>query len=323
VTAPAAATVVRISLDGRGLERLGGAIAGVREGAVFRVDGAGALACLQGIFSNDLEAPGPGSLVYGAFLSPKGMILADAWILRDADAFRVFLPLAAREAAAGIFQRSLPPRLARAHDETGSWAAAWLGGSRGRAVLEGWLGPDAPPAGRLHARPDGLHVGAADSPFAALIAGPSGSVGTALRELEAAGAAPAEEGELEAVRILAGWPALGAEIDAKTLPQEVRFDDLDGLSYAKGCYVGQETVARLHFRGHANRELRGLEWEGTAPDEFELFHAGRPVGRIRSLLLLPGRTLGLAPVRREVGIGATVEAGGQEGRVVALPFEAG
>ncbi|HJS48584.1 MAG TPA: hypothetical protein VJ773_11410, partial [Gemmatimonadales bacterium] len=142
----------------------------------------------------------------------------------------------------------------------------------------------------------------------------------ALEVLGTAGAAPASEAELEALRILAGWPALGAEIDGKTLPQEVRFDEHAGLSYTKGCYVGQETVARLHFRGRANRELRGLAWEGAGPSGDELLLAGKPVGQLRSLLVLPGRWLGLAPVRREVEPGTEVDAGGAPARVIIPPF---
>src|SRR5204863_149594 len=72
--------------------------------------------------------------------------------------------------------------------------------------------------------------------------------------LAAAGAVEAEPAMLELARILAGWPRLGAEVDDKTIPQEVRFDEIGGVSYTKGCYTGQETVARLHFRGHANRQ---------------------------------------------------------------------
>ena len=73
-----------------------------------------------------------------------------------------------------------------------------------------------------------------------------------------AGATGGTSEDREAARILAGWPRLGAEIEERTLPQEVRYDEIGGVSYTKGCYTGQETVARLHFRGHTNRELRGL-----------------------------------------------------------------
>src|SRR5690606_16153394 len=102
---------VRVELGAAGLARLEGAVVGPREAAIFRVEGSGALACLQGIFCNDLEAAGEGGLAYGGFLSPKGMILTDAWALRAAGGLTVVLPAAARQAAADLFRRSLPPRL--------------------------------------------------------------------------------------------------------------------------------------------------------------------------------------------------------------------
>lgn len=311
---------VRAELDAGGLARLEGALAGPREAAIFRVEGGGALACLQGIFCNDLEAPGEGALIYGAFLSPKGMILADAWVLRAGGGFTVLLPAAARQAAADLFRRSLPPRLARARDESDGWRTAWVGGRRGHDALARWLGPEAPPAGRVIARADGLLVAAAAAPFSGLLAGPAAVIESALAALRESGVDAAGPGDLEALRILAGWPALGAEIDEKTLPQEVRFDEIGGVSYSKGCYVGQETVARLHFRGHANRVLRGLAWEGGAPSGDDLSRDGKAVGRLRSLLVLPGRCLGLAPLRREVAVGESVDAGGTGARVVDLPF---
>ncbi len=311
---------VRVELGAAGLARLEGAVVGPREAAIFRVEGGGALACLQGIFCNDLEAPGEGALVYGAFLSPRGMILADAWVLRAAGGFTVVLPAAARQAAADLFRRSLPPRLARARDASDDSRAAWVGGRHGSDALDRWLGAEAPLPGRVLARADGLLAAAAPAPFAGLLAGPAAAIEAAMASLPAAGAAAAGPGDLEAIRILSGWPALGAEIDEKTLPQEVRFDEIGGLSYSKGCYVGQETVARLHFRGHANRLLRGLAWEGGEPAGDELSREGKAVGRLRSLLVLPGQCLGLAPLRREVAVGESVDGGGRAARVVELPF---
>ena len=311
---------VRVELGAADLARLEGAVAGPREAAIFRVEGSGALACLQGIFCNDLEAPGEGALVYGAFLSPKGMILADAWVLRAAGGFTIVLPATARQAAVELFRRSLPPRLARARDESDDWRAAWVGGRRGREALDRWLGMDAPLPGRVLARADGLLVAAAPAPFTGLLAGPAAVTESALASLRGTGVDAAGPGDLEALRILAGWPALGAEMDGKTLPQEVRFDEIGGVSYSKGCYVGQETVARLHFRGHANRVLRGLAWAGGAPSGDDLSRDGKVVGRLRSLLVLPDRSLGLAPLRREVAVGESVDAGGTAARVVELPF---
>ena len=129
---------------------------------------------------------------------------------------------------------------------------------------------------------------------------------------------------MELARILAGWPRLGAEIDDKTLPQEVRFDAINGVSYTKGCYTGQETVARLHFRGHTNKELVGLTWEGTIdPTDPTITQDDRPVGRVTSAAWLSPfqQYVGLGIVRRHTKRDQPVMAASSSADVVRLPFE--
>ena len=123
-------------------------------------------------------------------------------------------------------------------------------------------------------------------------------------------------------RILAGWPALGLEIGSKTLPQEVRFEELDGVSFTKGCFIGQETVARVHFRGRTQREVRGLDWLDLQPLEgAEIHGVDRQLGEVHSVLILPDRRIGLGTIRREADIGDSVLAGGREAKVTPLPFD--
>jgi folate-binding protein YgfZ len=117
-------------------------------------------------------------------------------------------------------------------------------------------------------------------------------------------------------------------VDEKTLPQEIRFDELGGVSYTKGCYTGQETVSRLHFRGHANRMLRGLLLDATPADPVPatVQYQDRDVGALTSLAWLAqgphaGRWLGLAVLRREVTPGAMVRVAAVDARVVDLPFQ--
>ena len=315
-----------LTLDRERLERVRrGAAVVLDRPAVYRITGPGALACLQGLFTNDLEQPGDGSLVYGAMLTPKGMIVADAWIARHGSTLTLIAPARGREALQTIFQRGLPPRLARAEDVTDAGAVAWvLGGHGFQTLVQSGVGvPDA--AGRVleQAGGDPLLVALAPegAPFAALLAGASSAVESAARRVQLAGALRGEASDLHAARILAGWPALGVEIDERTLPQEVRYDEIGGVSYTKGCYTGQETVARLHFRGHTNRELRGLAWrEPGAPEGRGVVAGEKEVGTVRSTLTVDGRMLGLALVRREVEPGAEVTAGGRGARVVRLPF---
>lgn len=107
--------------------------------------------------------------------------------------------------------------------------------------------------------------------------------------------------ELERLRILAATPAWGRELDDRVLPAEAGLEER-AISFTKGCYPGQEPVARLHYRGHPNRGLRVLELVGSAPPTYdaELTLDGKVVGRVTSAVADGGRILALAYVRREV-----------------------
>jgi folate-binding protein YgfZ len=116
---------------------------------------------------------------------------------------------------------------------------------------------------------------------------------------------PAAEEELERLRILARRPRWGREIDDRVLPAEAGLTETH-VSFTKGCYPGQEPIARLHHRGKANRELRVLEVEGAPDPETEVIHGEKAVGRITSSV--PG--LALAYVRVEVPVDAELTVGG-------------
>jgi tRNA-modifying protein YgfZ len=303
-----------------------GAIVVTTQPAIFRVQGSGALTCLQGLLTNDLVRPGDNALVYGALLTPKGAVVVDYWVLRQADTFTLVAPRSGREASLDLFRRQLPPRLAKVTDVTEQARVAWLIGARAFQTLaeSGISTPEA--AGRVasvggEVSPVALALAPENAPFVALAVGAEPAVAALSSRLLSAGAVPGDERDLHAARILCGWPALGAEIDERTLPQEVRYDEIGGVSYTKGCYTGQETVARLHFRGHTNRELRGLRWRRAQPLETRAIQKGeREVGSVRSTLSLEDRAIGLGLIRREVALGEELLAGGQPATVVALPF---
>lgn len=326
-TEPAPPTI-QVTLAGDTLHRVQRGTTAVRTSpAIFRVEGPGAVACLQGLLTNDVEKPGVGAMVYGAMLTPKGMIVLDLWALRSAEAFTLIADPSAREPAMELFRRSLPPRLAQVTDLTGSHTVAWLIGDGAQGALRTAGGAELPAAGRIiqhdiEGKPVQLGVGTPQAWFRALAVGPAGRVDTLVRNLRASGVVEGTDHHRHAARILAGWPALGAEIGERTLPQEVRFDEVGGVSYTKGCYTGQETVARVHFRGHPNRELRGVTWDDHRPiEDGTVASLGREVGAVSSVLLLPGRRLGLAVIRREVEVGQEVTVGGCQARVVALPMD--
>ncbi|MEO5798645.1 MAG: hypothetical protein ABIZ70_12400 [Gemmatimonadales bacterium] len=271
--------------------------------AVFHLTGSGVADCLQGVLTNDVIKGGEQALIWGAVLTPKGMIISDVWVRRRGAEAWVIVPAAARETLQLLFTRSFPPRLAKARDVTGTLAVRWLTGGAPEALADADL-----------VRPRDA------APFAALLLTEDPVRDEA--RLAEAGWHSRPAGWADALRLLEGWPTLGREIDEKTLPQEVRFDELQGVRYDKGCYTGQETVARLHFRGHANRGLVGLRWtEGLKPADAVVRLGEREVGSVRTLGQLGGEWVGLGIVRREVAAGTEVTAGDAKALVVELPFD--
>lgn len=114
---------------------------------------------------------------------------------------------------------------------------------------------------------------------------------------------------LEVARIEAGRPLWGRDMDDNTIPQEANLGTFSALSFDKGCYTGQETVARIHFRGHVNRHLRVLHSSTPLPTGAELRTAeGKVVGDVRSSAVSPRLgPIAIAMVRREVELGATLQ----------------
>jgi aminomethyltransferase len=310
-----------------------GAVALARPGlARFQLTGEGRIACLQGLVTCDVEGPGDGAHLFGALLTPKGMIVAPLWLARVDDAVALELPAAAADAVRQTFGRVLPPRLCRAEDVTASTASLGLYGPQAAELLAAASGAEPPAAPGRAAR---LTVAGRDvvaSRVAArgldgfdLLAGGGGDA--VLAALLAHGAAVAGPALIEERRILSGFPRLGAEIDDRSLPQEVGFDELGAVSYTKGCYVGQETVARVHFRGHPNRRLVGLALGGALPPAppFEILDGERVLGRLTSAAWSPdaAQYVGLAVLRREVQGGAILALpGGSPAAVHLLPWPA-
>jgi tRNA-modifying protein YgfZ len=128
------------------------------------------------------------------------------------------------------------------------------------------------------------------------------------------------EAAAEVVRVESGRPRWGHELDESVIPQEAGLNER-AVSFTKGCYVGQETVARLHYRGKPNRHLRGLRLSEPVPAETPLALGEREVGRVATSVLSPRLgPIALAIVRREAEPGASLAAGEATVEVVTLPF---
>jgi tRNA-modifying protein YgfZ len=115
--------------------------------------------------------------------------------------------------------------------------------------------------------------------------------------------------EAERARIEAAEPRWGSELDERALPAEAGLDRTH-ISFTKGCYPGQEPIARLHYRGHVNRQLRVLDVDEATPGD-QIVHEGKSVGRVTSAV--PGRALGY--VRTEVPQDAELEIAGTPARL--------
>ena len=141
-------------------------------------------------------------------------------------------------------------------------------------------------------------------------------------ELLGRGAATVSLDAAECLRVERGRPRYGIDLDSSTIPQEAGLNER-AVSFTKGCYVGQETVARLHYRGKPNRHLRGLRLSAPADSGEELRLAERSVGRLGSSAVSPKLgPIALALVRREAAPGARVNVGerGVSALITELPF---
>jgi folate-binding protein YgfZ len=257
---------------------------------------------LQGQVSNDVEALAPGQGCYATLLTAKGKIRCDMRILRGDDWFLLdcepqALPVLEHMVRVYSIGRDVKSR----RDERGLWSIL---GPAARDAL------DNPPPPEEHAHTDGevgLYV-ATDQGVDVIGERPD------LPE------APVEVAEC--LRIEAGRPRLGFELGDDVIPQEAALNER-AISFSKGCYVGQETVARLHYKGKPNRHLRGLRLSEPAERGQPIRAGERVVGQIGSTSASP--TLGpiaLALLRREVAPGDSVQVGdaGAVAEVVELPF---
>ena len=310
-----------------------GAVLAFVPAGVLELSGPGAVACMQGLLTNDIERPGDGAFVYGALLTPKGMIVVDGWAGRRGDLVRLTTSAEGRERAALIFQKSIPPRLARVADRSADLRVLRLAGPSAIPLAEAARLPVPIPssAGRVDAA-EAIEVARAPdgAPFALQWIGSPTDLGGIRSRLAASGAVECDPEVLQLARILAGWPGLTSEVDDRTLPQEIRYDEIGGVSYTKGCYTGQETVSRVHFRGHPNRALRGLLFSAEPPQQWHTAQSivldDKEVGRLTSVAWVPegppgsGVWMGLAILRREVAEGALVRVGMTEARVTVLPL---
>jgi folate-binding protein YgfZ len=276
--------------------------------AKFLVRGGEAADFLQGQVSNDVEALEPGTGCYATVLSHKGKLRTDLRILRGEDWFWLDTEAIGYAVLEHMLRTYSLGRDVQYEDVTESRSLLSLVGPAARERLDA-AAPDAE-----HSFVNGEH-----GMYVATLLGVDVvcEPGTTL-DVE-----PVSEEAAECLRIEAGRPRLGYDMDAETMPQEAGINDR-AVSFSKGCYVGQETVARLHYRGKPNRHLRGLRLTEAAERGTEVMLGDKVVGRVGSTCVSPRLgPIALALVRREAEPGDTVTVGGAPAEVAGLPFSLG
>ncbi|HEU4393082.1 MAG TPA: folate-binding protein [Solirubrobacterales bacterium] len=275
---------------------------------------------LQGQLTNDVEGLEPGDGQYAALLDRKGHMQADMRVLRLA-AEEIWLdtePVSLATARRHLEMYSVG-REVKVDDVTEARAVLSLIGPRSVEVAgTAALPPNACAASTI-AGAECLAVGTRDG--IDLIAAVAD--GERLREaLLAAGAVAVVAEAAEILRVEAGVPRFGAEMGTETMPAEAGIVE-DAVSFTKGCYIGQETVARLHYKGRPNRHLRGLRLSAPTEPGAALRLGEKEVGRLGGAVVSPVLgPIGLAVLRREAEPGAELAVGedGVTAHVVDLPF---
>jgi folate-binding protein YgfZ len=291
-----------------------------RERGVIAVTGPDGAEYLQGQVTNDVEALQVGEGQYAALLDRKGKMQADLRILRVGEAeIQVDLEPAPKDQALRHLTMYSIGRDVAVTDATAERALLSLIGPRAAEIAASPPLPEFANETITVAGTRALAVGTRDGIDLFCAAADRDRLLAALIE---AGAVEVTAEAVEIVRVEAGVPRFGAEMDAGTMPAEAAIVE-DAVSFTKGCYIGQETVARLHYKGKPNRHLRGLKLSGAAAPGAALRLGEKEVGTLGGAVVSPALgPIGLAIVRREAepGTELTVGEDGVTAEVVALPF---
>jgi len=288
----------------------------------IRFGGPRASELLTGLVTNDVLSLQPGHGQYAGALTPKGKLAADLRIFADNEGLLTDTSARASQNWRDIVAKYVNPRVAPYRDITAETRDVGVFGPKARHLVATATHADPVALGAL---PPYGHI-AADLPAGRMlivrvaeieaegyeIILPIAAEREFREKLLSHGAIPGSPQTWNVARVEAGRPEWGIDMNDSTIPQEANFDSLGAISYTKGCYTGQETVARVHFRGHVNKYLRKLHFVSASipPTSAELVDdAGEIVGDVRSVAMSPRQGgVAIAMVRREVAAGATLHA---------------
>jgi folate-binding protein YgfZ len=276
---------------------------------------------LQGQVTNDIESLTSGEGCYAAFLTPKGKMLGDLRVLDAGDELLLDTERIALQELFNMIRRFSIGYDTELHKRTLERGLLSLIGPESGAIAGAGQLASTEHAHRL-VDVGGVSTRAVRTDVGIDLLCDAGDTDALRAALEEAGALPISEPVAECLRIECGRPQYGIDLDDTTIPQEAGLNER-AVSFTKGCYVGQETVARLYYRGKPNRRLSGLLLSGPVQRGDVITFDGRSVGIVGSASVSPRLgPIALALVRREAPLGSTVSVGAEavSAEVVALPF---
>jgi folate-binding protein YgfZ len=275
------------------------------ERGLISVSGKEAVQFLDGMITNDMKTLGDGKQMLAAFPNAQGRLLALVRVLRQGGRYLI--------ETEGVTRERLYNNLFR-FTFAGDFFVEDL--SEEYAALE-FFGP------RPALSSDAISF---SGRFSKLILVPKPSRDSLVADYTSRGALPLPEDDYETLRIENGIPRYGVDVDETTVTPEVGIDEV--ISYSKGCYIGQEIIARIHFRGHVAKRLTGLIDESDDPERIGTETPlkspdGRDAGRITSATFSPalGRNIAIGLVRYDyLSDGTGLLQGDRKLRVAGLPF---
>jgi tRNA-modifying protein YgfZ len=272
---------------------------------ILLVKGTEAGELLQGQLTNEIEALEPEQGCYAALLDRKGHMQADMRVLR-LSSYDIWLdtepqaaPIVARHLS--MYKVGLEVEL---EDASGSWAITSLIGPA--AAETSGAGPLRPEHAQRNLERDGVEALAVATNLGVDLLTRAEDAAPLRELLAASGAVEVSEAAAEIVRVESGRPRFGKEMSKRTIPAEAGINER-AVSFTKGCYIGQETVARLHYKGKPNRHLRALRLASPASDGDPVRRGDRELGTVGTAVVSPAHgPIALAILRREVEPGGQV-----------------
>jgi len=284
---------------------------------LLRLTGKDPVGMLNATLTNSVPKDARGA--YALLLNPKGRVQSDLRVLKSGEDILVDTEPEGADAAREILGHYAPFSRVKLEDLSNEWSVLGLYGPRAGGLLGN---PELAEHQTAEVEIGGetLLAAAVAAPVAGYdLLGPREAVARAGRVLLERGAAPADPDAYETARVRAGVPRFGADLTPENFPGEAGVLDR-AVDFGKGCYPGQETVARMRYRGHPNKTLYGISYSGETLTPGTLILQGdKKVGKITSVAPLPvdGKSLALCYLSRNTDIDAALTAGNEHIEVLA------